>query len=236
MYEGMCKKTGKYQLLFSFYEKLAAVLADKADLGMCIKSAYRFIQEIRTILTEWFWFPFLLLQISYNCNIEFLYQDTVGGQISVDGKNWVDEADYEKNNAAPDVQWWTADEYEAWMNEQKKEMESLIGTGDGWYDGEGVFHEFTQESVAAMMDSYKGTLESIKKGVLYSKDNGDGDTYSMIPPTEDVVSSYSVDVTKDNGKTVHIGDYSTVEELDKAISDAVKNGQLTQEEADAVHQ
>ena len=167
---------------------------------------------------------------------DILYQDTVGGQISVDGKNWVDEADYEKNNTVPDVQWWTADEYEAWMNEQKKEMESLIGTGDGWYDGEGVFHEFTQESVAAMMDSYKGTLESIKKGVLYSKDNGDGDTYSMIPPTEDVVSSYSVDVTKDNGKTVHIGDYSTVEELDKAISDAVKNGQLTQEEADAVHQ
>ena len=39
---------------------------------------------------------------------------------------------------------------------------------------------------------------------------------------------------KDNGKTVHIGDYSTVEELDKAISDAVKNGQLTQEEADSV--
>lgn len=167
---------------------------------------------------------------------DILYQDTDGGQISVDGKNWVAEADYEKNNTVPDVQWWTADEYEAWMNEQKKEMESLIGTGDGWYDGEGVFHEFTQESVAAMMDSYKGTLESIKKGVLYSKDNGDGDTYSMIPPTEDVVSFYSVDVTKDNGKTVHIGDYSTVEELDKAISDAVKNGQLTQEEADAVHQ
>ena len=165
---------------------------------------------------------------------DILYQDTVGGQISVDGKNWVDEADYEKNNAAPDVQWWTADEYEAWMNEQKKEMESLIGTGDGWYDGQGVFHEFTQESVDAMMDSYKETLESIKKGVLYSKDDGDGDTYSMIPPTEDVVSSYSVDVTKDNGKTVHIGDYSTVEELDKAISDAVKNGQLTQEEADSV--
>ena len=67
------------------------------------------------------------------------------------------------------------------MNKQKKEMESLIGTGDGWYDGQGIFHEFTQESVDAMIDSYKETLESIKNGVLYSKDNCDGDTYSMIP-------------------------------------------------------
>ena len=49
-------------------KKLAAVLADKADLGMCIKSAYRFIQEIKTILTEWFWFPFAVtnqLQLQY---------------------------------------------------------------------------------------------------------------------------------------------------------------------------
>ena len=56
----------------------------------------------------------------------------------------------------------------------------------------------------------------------------------MSPHSEAVVSSYSDGVTKDNGKTVHIGDYSTVEELDKAISDAVKNGQLTQEEADSI--
>ena len=52
--------------------------------------------------------------------VDILYHDTDGGQISTDGKNWISEADYEKSNAAPDVQWWTADEYEAWMNEQKK--------------------------------------------------------------------------------------------------------------------
>lgn len=168
--------------------------------------------------------------------VDILYQDTDGGRISTDGKNWIAEADYEKNNTAPDVQWWTADEYEAWMNEQKKEMESLIGTGDDWYDGQGVFHEFTKESVDAMMSSYEETLESIKNGVLYSKDSGDGDTYSMIPPTDDVVSDYSVDVITDNGQKVHIGNYSTVEELNEAISDAVKTGQLTQEEADAARQ
>ena len=125
--------------------------------------------------------------------VDILYQDTDGGQISTDSKNWIAEADYEKNNTAPDVQWWTADEYEAWMNEQKKEMESLIGIGDG-------------------------------------------ETYSMIPPTDDVVSDYSVDVITDNGQKVHIGNYSTVEELNEAISDAVKTGQLTQEEADAARQ
>lgn len=52
--------------------------------------------------------------------VDILYQDTDGGQISTDGENWIAEADYEKNNAAPNVQWWTADEYEAWMNEQQK--------------------------------------------------------------------------------------------------------------------
>lgn len=167
--------------------------------------------------------------------VDILYQDTDGGQISTDGENWIAEADYEKNNAAPNVQWWTADEYKAWMNEQQKELESLIGTGDGWYDGQGVFHELTQESVDAMMSSYRETLESIKNGVLYSKDSGDGDTYSMIPPTEDVVSDYSVDITTDDGQKVHIGNYSTVEELDEAISDAVKTGKITQEEANAAY-
>ena len=167
--------------------------------------------------------------------IDILYQDTDGGQISNDGENWIAEADCARNNAAPNVQWWTANEYEAWMNEQQKEMESLIGTGDGWYDGQGVFHEFTQESVNAMMSSYKETLESIKNGVLYSKDSGDGDTYSMIPPTEDVVSDYSVDITTNDGQKVHIGNYSTVEELDEAISDAVKTGKITQEEADTAY-
>ena len=71
---------------------------------------------------------------------------------------------------------------------------------------------------------------------MYSKDDGDGDTYSMIPPTEDVVSDYSVDITTDNGQKVHIGNCSTAEELDKVISDAVKTGQITQEEADAARQ
>ena len=91
-------------------------------------------------------------------------------------------------------------------------------------------------SIDATIAEYQETLESIKNGTLYSKDNGEGDTYSMIPPTEDVVSEYGVNVTKENGESVHIGNYASNEELDKALNDAVDNGQLTQAEADAANQ
>ena len=165
---------------------------------------------------------------------DILFNDADG--ISTDGENWVAEADYEKNNPTPDVEWWTAEEYEKWIAEQKKELEALIGTGDGWYDGQGVFHELTRESVDATIAEYQETLESIKNGVLYSKDNGEGDTYSMIPPSEDVVSEYGVDVTKENGESVHIGNYASDEELNQALNDAVDNGQITQADADAAHQ
>ena len=163
---------------------------------------------------------------------DILFNDADG--ISTDGENWVAEADYEKNNPTPDVEWWTAEEYEKWIAEQKKELEALIGTGDGWYDGQGVFHEWTRESVDAAIAQYQETLESIKNGTLYSKDSeDDGDSYAMIPPTEDVESDYSVDVIRENGESVHIGGYSSDEELDQALENAVHSGQMTQDEADA---
>ena len=45
-----CTKSEKYGLVFSFYEKLAAVLAGKADLGIRIKDAYD--REEKEILKE----------------------------------------------------------------------------------------------------------------------------------------------------------------------------------------
>ena len=55
--------------------------------------------------------------------VDILYHDTDGGQISTDGKNWISEADYEKSNAAPDVQWWTAEEYEVSFRMQAKSQQ-----------------------------------------------------------------------------------------------------------------
>lgn len=71
-------------------------------------------------------------------------------------------------------QWWTAEEYEKWIEEQEKEMESLIGTGSGWYDKEGKLHTFTRESMNEILAEYRATLEEIKKGVKVSKPDDDG--------------------------------------------------------------
>ena len=166
---------------------------------------------------------------------DIFFNDADG--ISTDGENWVAETDYAKNNPTPDVEWWTAEEYEKWIAEQKKELEALIGTGDGWYDGQGVFHKWTRENVDAAIAQYQDTLESIKNGTLHSKDTGDdSDSYAMIPPTEDAESDYSVDVIRENGESVHIGGYVSNKELDQALENAVHSGQLTQDEANAARQ
>lgn len=96
---------------------------------------------------------------------DIFYQDINGGYVSTDGENWLAQPDYEKD--APQVEWWTAEEYEKWILEQKKEMESLIGSNDGWYDAQGTFHKWTQESVDAAIAEYYQTLDSIKSGTLY---------------------------------------------------------------------
>lgn len=87
------------------------------------------------------------------------------------------------------VEWWTAEEYEQWIIEQEKEMESLIGTGSGWYDREGVFHEFTREAADSTIAEYREILEQIKQGLLLSKDNGDHVVFSTIPPSEQSAAS-----------------------------------------------
>lgn len=87
------------------------------------------------------------------------------------------------------VEWWTAEEYEQWIIEQEKEMESLIGTGSGWYDREGVFHEFTREVADSTIAEYREILEQIKQGLLLSKDNGDHVVFSTIPPSEQSAAS-----------------------------------------------
>ena len=142
-------------------------------------------------------------------------------------------SEYEKE--IPKIDWWTASEYEDWIATQKTELEALIGTGDGWYDGQGVFHEWTQDSVNAQIAEYEKILDEIKSGTLYSKDNDEGIGYAQIPPNEkDIISVYGMDFERSDGTSLHIGDFSTQEELEEAVEKAVAKGQITKAEANSV--
>lgn len=156
-----------------------------------------------------------------------------GLQFSLDGNSWMPQSEYEKEISK--IDWWTASEYEDWIATQKTELEALIGTGDGWYDGQGVFHEWTQDSVNAQIAEYEKILDEIKAGTLYSKDNDEGIGYAQIPPNEkDIISVYGMDFERSDGTSLHIGDFSTQEELEEAVEKAVAKGQITKAEADSV--
>ena len=119
------------------------------------------------------------------------------------------QSEYEKE--IPKIDWWTASEYEDWIATQKTELEALIGTGDGWYDGQGVFHEWTQDSVNAQIAEYEKILDEIKSGTLYSKDNDEGIGYAQIPPDgKDIVSVYGANFVRSDGSSFHIGDFASI--------------------------
>lgn len=100
-------------------------------------------------------------------------QDENGNTLcSVDGgKTWMSEdryhAEYGDWGENWQVEWWTAEEYETWLEQEKKDLQEMIGDrgytgGDGWF-------VWDQKRVDEAIALYEEILENIKKGALYSK-------------------------------------------------------------------
>ena len=81
--------------------------------------------------------------------------------------------------SAPDVEWWTYEEYAEWLENEKVELQNMIGER-GWTGGRGEF-VWTQEIVDETIAMYESILENIKNGMLYSKTiDGEGDLFGMM--------------------------------------------------------
>lgn len=65
------------------------------------------------------------------------------------------------------IEWWTADEYSEWLENEKKELESVIGTR-AWTQSDGWF-TWTREKVDETIAMYEQTLQDIRNGLLISK-------------------------------------------------------------------
>ena len=82
----------------------------------------------------------------------------------------------------PEIEWWTYEEYKAWLENEKTALQDLIGER-AWTSGRGEF-VWTQELVDETVAAYERVLEAIKNGTLYSKmvnGGAEGIVLSMVP-------------------------------------------------------
>lgn len=95
------------------------------------------------------------------------------------GKTWEPLTDEEFRQRSPlaGVEWWAYEEYAAWLENEKKELQAMLGE-KGWTGGRGEF-VWTQEIIDETIAMYEGILQEIKEGKLYSK-SVDGDTDSLL--------------------------------------------------------
>lgn len=86
------------------------------------------------------------------------------------------DAEFEARFPTPDVVWWTYDEYKAWLDNEKVELQSLLDQTGGDYT-------WTQQKIDETIALYESILKDIQNGVLYSKtvDGSDDVMLSMNP-------------------------------------------------------
>lgn len=91
---------------------------------------------------------------------------------SVDnGETWMNEERYQAQYGSWgddwQVEWWTYEDYKAWLEAEKAALQSIIGeraytSSHGWFT-------WDQEKVDETIALYEGILEDIRNGALYSK-------------------------------------------------------------------
>lgn len=92
---------------------------------------------------------------------ETVYQDQIAAESAA-------------GNASPGtIDWWTAEEYEAWLDNEKAEMQSILGS-KSWTPSTGEF-VWTQERIDETIAQYEHVLDQIRAGERIYKPKFYGD-------------------------------------------------------------
>ncbi len=84
------------------------------------------------------------------------------------------QEEYKILTAPVEVEWWTAEEYAAWLEQEKKDLQECLGER-AWTNSDGWF-TWTQEKIDETIEMYEHILEEIENGLLVSKAvDGSGD-------------------------------------------------------------
>ncbi|MBD5160552.1 MAG: peptidoglycan DD-metalloendopeptidase family protein [Oscillibacter sp.] len=88
-----------------------------------------------------------------------------------DGKTWMSEeryqAEYGSWGGDWQVEWWTYEDYKAWLEEEKAALQSIIG--ERGYNSTMGWFTWDQQKVDEAIAMYEDILEKIKNGALYSR-------------------------------------------------------------------
>ena len=118
--------------------------------------------------------------------------------------------------SSSDVEWWTAEEYEKWLDEEKEVLKSMIGEkaytgGDGWF-------VWTQEKVDETIALYEDNLQKIKDGMKLSKsaDDAVGITMAYSPENIEYAKQEAETVTENKDSNENVFSEEQLSEYAKA--------------------
>lgn len=118
--------------------------------------------------------------------------------------------------SSSDVEWWTAEEYAKWLDEEKKVLQSMIGEkaytgGDGWF-------VWTQEKVDETIALYEDNLQKIKDGMKLSKSSDDavGITMAYSPENIEYAKQEAETVTENKDSNENVFSEEQLSEYAKA--------------------
>ena len=104
-------------------------------------------------------------------------------QYSADGgKTFLDEDDFQKRYQTVNVEWWTYEEYKAWLENEKEVLQGMLGE-KAYTNNRGDFI-WTQEVIDETIAEYEKTLQDIKSGIKISK-TVDGNEDIMLAQYDD---------------------------------------------------
>lgn len=118
--------------------------------------------------------------------------------------------------SSSDVEWWTAEEYAKWLDEEKEVLQSMIGEkaytgGDGWF-------VWTQEKVDETIALYEDNLQKIKDGMKLSKSSDDavGITMAYSPDNIEYAKQEAETVTENKDSNENVFSEEQLSEYAKA--------------------
>ena len=95
-------------------------------------------------------------------DVEIAYESTTEIVLEGTAENAAEAA-----TQTSDITWWTAEEYRKWLEQERVELQSLVGTGAKAYTPSKGWFEWTQEEVDEAIARYEQILSEIENGAHY---------------------------------------------------------------------